>query len=322
MNEKEFKKVISDIKIEVKEIFKKSFTTKTFIFRGLYLGNDVLCKIIGNENHLKALNLIREARANEKFSDLAGVKEVVSKTKTISFGRNENYTWLIRQYFEGDSLSGYNSKKKGLFGYDHIQEKYLNQREFILKEVYQSILSIRKIQFSKTEEQFFLPRFEKDLNNYKPENIAKGLNISLQSQLMFYDSIKKDFWKKNICGCMGDMVPANIVITNSSQVIVTDFEWLSSDHYITDVVFFWLFLWAYPDWQKSWYDLTVKNEKDQVYFRAEIIRHIIAWYKNLFIPGEKVSPALKEKRKIFANHIWSRYLVAAGQSLEAILNVK
>lgn len=321
MDDKKLNQLIKKIDIKVLSVLKQDSLLKDFVFYGIYKGEEVLCKIIGKEYQLKYQNLKREALIGNIISSS---RFKIPTTGIIEISEDSDFAWLIRKYILGESLSGSESTNDGLFGYDIILDSFLRSRDQILSKIFKGISEISRVRLRDNDKTFFKPRFDRNLEEYFPSNIEKGFGIKLDKQLGFYDSFKQNFFsEKYIGGCMGDLVPANVIVSlKEEDVYLTDLEWFSEDHYMVDIVFLWLFLWRYKDWQEKWLMLSVKTLEEKEMFRFELIRHIIAWYKNIYLPGIKITPALLKKREIFSNHIWTKYLVAAGESFEAIIKVK
>jgi len=118
---------------------------------------------------------------------------------------------------------------------------------------------------------------------------------------------------KSAMVCMGDLNPANILVCDQ-EVYLTDFEWFGVDNDMYDIAFYWLFLWKYPDWQKSLTRRYVLSELDEENFRLNIIRITLScpWWNRF------------ERFRVKYNimHPWVRYPVAAAESFKALMEVK
>ncbi|OQB05911.1 MAG: hypothetical protein BWY19_00690 [bacterium ADurb.Bin212] len=298
---------------------KKGYDAK--LSRAVFEGNNVIFKILPKTEEKRISNYLREAAACKIMTEnVAGI----NITDIITTGWHGDYFWLIRRYKDGEALSPYFSTDLGLFGYDEIQDKYLPKLKQILDRVNENLIKIRAIgPQNKHYAGFEHPRFETDLMKCNPQYIEKGFGISLDNQIAYYDKCSDDYYlPENLSYSISDLVPANIIIGPKGDVILSDFEWFSYDHVLTDPVFLWLYLWKHPEFQEYWYESAIAPISDQDLFRAAIIRHIICWYRNLYSPERDITDKLLANRELWKKHRWTKYLLAAGESFDALMKVK
>lgn len=320
----QFAAILSLLNVEAKHIKEDDKKDEALIF-GELNRRDVLVKIVTLSNTSKVSGIEKEALVNNIInkhnSDLR--LPYIFVGKVLALGRNEDYAWIIRSFYKGRSLSKIKDNVV-LMGYDILPRKYQLNRKDVIDQIVYNIDSLRTLEMdsedSKTSLSVFKERFEKKLEDYSIKEIEEGLSINLEKQINFYNKNAQAYYKNsNIKATLGDLVPANIILKNDKQLIFTDFEWFCFDNYMMDVTFLWTFLWRYPDWQKYLLEKSVITEKDKIFFRMCLIRQIIGKYDLTFRSVIKRDEIRIGKLK---KHIWSKYLVAAGDSFEAILKVK
>jgi thiamine kinase-like enzyme len=160
-----------------------------------------------------------------------------------------------------------------------------------------------------------------EIKRVEKEKVEGELGIDLSNQEIFFNKIKGEYFKKeNIKACINDLTPANVIIKDDGQLVFSDFELFSFDNYTVDIAYLWIFLWRYRNWQRELLLNTIKNDRDREYFRASIIRIMFLLYDWPY-NSMKNKPKLKHE-KYNRRHIWAKYLIAAGKSYEAIMEVK
>lgn len=281
--------------------------------RAVFKDQEVILKILPKSESKRISNYLREAAACKIMTEnIVGI----NITDIILSGCHEDYFWLIRRYKTGEALSPYFSIDMGLFGYDEIQSHFLPNLKDILNQVNNYLIDIRGIKKQHNHHSGFeSPRFETDLLKCNPQYIEKGFEISLTNQLDYYNKHKEQYYiPANLSYSISDLVPANIIIEPKGSVVLSDFEWFSYDHILTDPVFLWLFLWRNPEFQKFWYDTAIAPIANEELFKVAVIRHLICWYRNLFNPDRELSEKLLANRELWKKHRWTEYLKSAGES--------
>lgn len=310
-------RIITQTKLASPVLLANNIAQAIILIRGRIEDRDYLLKIISKSKTAKVANYQREKKASKL---LAKLLPEYNMTLIRESGYTGEYFWMIRDYYEGESLSTYSSTKYGLLGYDVIQKKFFSAMPSVLTTANEFLIDLRRAEH---EVDLGETRFERKLENCDINNIEAGIGVSLQKQLDYYNEKHDEFWEERLCAySINDMVPSNIIISKDEKVIFSDFEWMSYDHTYTDVVFIWLYLWRYPVWQKSWYDMAFKEQglKDDL-FQAAIIRHVINWYNNLYNPNRDLNDKVIENQKIYKQHIFTKYLLAAGNSLDELINI-
>ncbi len=301
---------------------------KLFLFDQSKLRCSVMGKIGNVQCFLKIVKLSdarvqrykKEYQVEKLFCSNAKNGNDIARVQILNDGENLEYYWLIRKFYPGNSLSSYSNQKKPLFGYDLITRRY-SKKVDILKPIINNIRVFKKIQKGGPLERE-LPMYVLEMDDKLISGIEKGINLSLEKQLNFIITIKHDYLDGvNTCASMGDLTPANIIITKSNEVLLSDFEWFSFDNYMMDTAHLWLFLWRYPRWQKELFSAMVASNKAEDFFRVSLIRIILGWYKAPFT-GDNPIHSSASRKKYFTNHIWTKYLEAAGDSFEALMKVK
>lgn len=322
---REFEPILQSLNVKIVDEMNASENEKKnqALIHGKINGQEVLLKIVPKKDINKISGLKKEALVDniiEKHNTDFPV-QYINKAGVLSTGSNENYAWIIRRYYTGRALA----KIKGdvvLMGYDILPNKYLLNRKEIINQIVNNLESFKTIKkdFGKVKGEQFPQRYESNLENYCIKEIEKGLTISLSDQVDFYNKNKAEyFYKDNICATVGDLVPANIILKEDNQIIFSDFEWFCFDNYLMDATFLWSFLWRYPDWQNDLLQLSVKDEQEKLFFRMSLIRQIIGKYSITFDP--KYQKKLK-RIEALKKHAWTEYLMAAGESFEAIIKVR
>lgn len=297
---------------------KRLFDQGSFVLFGERGNKRVLCKIASLESTIKVANFRKENAVNQIIDDS---KLPISKIDVLEYGEDKNFAWIVRHFFEGDSLSGFDKAKNKPAEYDVIQDEYMNIAPLLIGEVIKNIKLFHQLNVDNGG--IFRKRFETDLEKLGFDNFEEVFGYFPSAQIEYYNSQKSRLLSaENQVACMGDLVPANLIFTTERRLILTDFEWCCRDNVMFDVSFFWAFLWRYPQLQSIWLASWVRSEQEKAMFRAELIRHLLSLHHSLYRNNPKPSVSLLAKRKDFMNHIWFRYLQAAGESYDALMNVK
>jgi len=309
-------KIFEKLNFQQKKTIKANLEEGHFNLLGTIAGKKVLLKVIFGRDSENWRNLQREILAGKMISNYNSVhkSDQIHIAEVLASGKSGDALWLIRKYYEGESLSdNATDDKLTLWGYDILKKKYLKRKRVIIPAIVADLKSILKIdkKFIRDRDNLIdvSARFKHDLESCDLNEIERDIGFGLKKQLNFYNENKNNYFsEKNIRVCIGDLVPSNILLTDTNQVILSDFAFFCLDNYLLDITYLWLFLWRYPNWQKEFLANFIKNKNDRDNFRLCLIREIISlgW----------------QKRLAKANHTWLRYLQAAGESFEAIMKIK
>lgn len=319
--QKDYRNLIKKINIYEKEVIRKNLKHGFFIIHGSYDKKDVLVKAVSKKEKDKVKSMEKEISVNQILQNK--FKKIFIGTKVIKVGQNKDFVWIIRDYYEGESLANSEDKNEIICGYDKLQKKYLSYKTTIIKQVIKNLNLLRKIDINTFKAvPFFEGKYKIDLEKYYLSDIENGIQYDINKSVNYYNKIKKDFFNKdNVKANIGDLNPSNVIITKEIKVLFADFEWFSFDNYMMDLSFFWLFLWRYPDWQKEFLEKAINNNSDKLFFLASIIRQIIGWYDHIYRNDRLLTSNVISDRINYKNHIWTKYLIAAGESFDAIIKV-
>lgn len=323
---KNWEEIIKSLEFIEKKPIKKDLKRLEFILIGEIKGRNVLLKISHKKNSYRIKQFEKE-----KFVDKIIEKHnkdislpIINKTDFLASGSNKNYIWMVRKYYPGTSLATFDADKS-LLGYDIIRRKYFFKKKEIINDIVKCLQAVYSLEtdFRKLGIKLndFKRRYHSNIEDYDIKAIEKELGIKLDNQIEFFNKIKKSYFEKeNIKASVGDLSPANIIIKNDKEMVLSDFELFCFDNYTIDIAYLYIFLWRYDSWQKNLINLTIKNEQDRKFFQASIIRELLFLYRWPYA-------SLKNKGKIDhreynRKHIWRKYLEAAGDSFDAIMKVK
>jgi len=277
----------------------------------------VVVKVGRKETHLK--RFLKEIEINGYIIQGNSLsKKNFLTTNVLDFGQNDEYCWVIRQFYKGTPFGKIPKIGDPFFSHP-VSRKFEINRTKICSMIVENVMSLQS--FSNNDKT---SHFQKRINNFivnhenRIENITQ---VNLSPMNILYDNIGDEYlsekWTKaSIC----DLTPANIIVSEGQQDLVfLDLEWLSLDNSTIDFAYLWLFLWKFPLWQRELvinYQ-AVEGFRDD-FFRISIARIILYWYTRLLMIKENK----QEKLAILKNHVWTRYLRATGESFEALMKVK
>src|SRR3989344_55144 len=296
------------------------FSEKAMIYitSGHVNGREVVLKVAGKANKNKTASLKKEIATYAIFKSQKNSFPLDRMAVKIDdHGENENIIWILRRFYQGDTLTNYINRQKSLLnGYDFISPQFQDKPKEIITELLNILKPLQKIDNEDLIDSGakFVPRYKKDIEDYDTVTLSKMLDVDLSSSLLFYNEYKDQFFSEdNLVVCMGDFIPPNMIINKENKIVLTDFEWLCYDNQQLDITFLWLFLWRYQKWQKE-LELSVIDGQDGIFFRSNAIRMILDWYCNLLDPRNEKTELLEKNIDLCKNHIWTRYLLAAGES--------
>jgi len=300
----------SNDKIKIDNLLDKRSILMIF---GKINNKKVVLKAVLKNIKQKVFNYHKEFIISEILGNVKNITRVIKK------GTNDDFFWIIREFFDGQSFSAYEHAPLG--SYDKINNNLIKYKNEFILNIHNFVKLLQKIDVSgcKKYDKYFKLRFENAILKSNVKKVEKLFNIDLINTLKFYNLNFENYNKQRPVFCHGDFNPSNIILTNKNQIVFTDFEWAGIDNEFMDISFMWLFLWRLPDWQKDLIDEIILNGPDKTSFRMCVIRQLIGWYagvSNIFESGNQ------EYFDEYQNHIWLKYLVAAGESFETLINVK
>ncbi len=318
-----YQEILNELGFNFSEFVIEEADKGRLLIKGTFRGDPSLIKIYHKNPEIlervdKEFTVDRMLdRFNSKHPD-----SKILKTDVIQKGEAGEFVWLIRRYYNGSSLADPRGKLKdlnALFNHDLVQEKFVYSKEKILDQILNYLDSLQLIdgkfiELAGLSRNQVKPRFPLAVTNHPVTDLERQFQFSLSNQVEFFFGIKTLLLSKdNTTASVGDLLPSNIIIDKNFGVRFSDLELFCLDNRLSDLTYLWLFLWRLPDWQKYLVDRKIKTKEDKDLFRAVVIRTVTTnseWFDRL--PDN-------ENRN---NHIWVRYLKAAGESFEAIIKTK
>lgn len=320
VSEKELNKIMKGLKLKEIKVYKKNLGAGYSVALGEIAGKKLVLKIVEKSNNESVLNLRKEIRAGRLITSYNrdNPNAQIRVVDAVKSGESVNCYWLLRKYCPGEALwGGKDDQKEILWGHDILNANFLADREKIIGGIVDNLNLFQKIGKKNDSEKKIMSGFKKRFDNEIKDSVIKKaqdvIGFNLKRQHDFYLSNRKDYLSdENICACVGDLVPANIIVDKNSEdknnIFFSDLAYFCMDNYMVDRAYFWLFLWRYPKWQDYFLKLVIATEKDKKHFRLSLIREMLSldWHERL----------------IGVDHIWLRYLKAAGESFKALMRVK
>jgi len=300
-------------KLSITEIGKIKFddTNGYFISSGLKENKEILIKVSPDNDLEKWIQYKKELKADKVINQINSNKKggkQIKKPSVINIGKNESIQWLLREYIEGETLSEYDFNKP-IKGYDVLKEDFV-KKEYLIDQIANFINTCKNNSSGTISKFSSVNRYESNLDKLNLDNVCNEINFDLfYSRKIYNKNLATYLNKSNLCVSFGDFIPSNILINNSEEVFISDFEWLSIDNNTTDGAMLWLFLHRYPKWQKRLIAKLIKNRNDQLLFNMSVIRIILNWYYGLYVLmyDDKSKMNLLNK-KYFRKHQWLEYL--------------
>lgn len=294
-----------------------------FIYLGSYNSKLALIKLYSTKNQEKSGNLLREYEITKLIKkNVDGKNIALDFIGVLKSGKFDGFNWLIREYIPGKSL-GDDAKNHlqplYLDSYSFLEKEFEYKDENILDNIVKDIKLFQQIKISNSELDKFNCHQRFDLSKVSEsdlEAISKGVGFGLDNQTKKVDLVESP-GEHNVL-TISDFAPSNILVSKTNQIYFSDFEWLCRDNYLIDFTFLWLYLWRYPKWQRGLIQRVIKNQIDQKVFVSNLIKIILVTYPAIFSAGKRNQVYVSG----YKNHIWTRYLKAAGESFEATMNVK
>lgn len=321
---KNLKYYLNKLGIGVVQVLRENNEEGYFVVIGKIKSKLVLLKLISKSSRQRVMRTKKDIVIDKMINKYnINHKNKINKNRIIDTGEDKDFIWIVREYIKGESLATISNKNTSLlYDYDKIDQRFYDQKNKILDCVVITIDAIRQLKTDDlcTSKGFSFPsRFPQNVAETHIRQIEQGICCNLSEQMNFNNELfGKKNQSKNAVMSFGDLIPANIIYGEDEKIYFLDFEWFGLDNYIFDISYLWLFLWQYPSWQAYLLDKTVHNQQDKDYFRANIIRAVIGWYTSMRVFKKEK----KYKNDKFKNHIWTRYLIAAGKSFDAVLEAK
>lgn len=300
MDKKKIEAIFSELGFNEDKLIHRG--SKSYISHGEIEGSKILVKVLPTSEASKIKSYLKELEVEKIISAAisSGQTKDFNHTEVIKTGQNEEYFWVLRKYYAGDSLCDYSKlQDTTLFGYDVIEDKFVDQYETLLPRIVSSLEHLSSVP---AQNDIFSNRLSLDLSQDNLKQIAEIAQLDIAKLNNWYESFaKKEISGESLSASWGDMVPANVIIDKDLAVYFSDFEWFSWDNRMFDVAFFWLFLHRYPEWQKKLLSLSLKNEADKLNFRLSLARIVVncKWHHRF----------LAHYQKTGENFVWYNYLV-------------
>lgn len=319
-------KFIKELNIKEIEIYKKDYNEQVCLLSGTIDTEKVVLKIfsVHDKRRLNGANkefLVNQLIDHYNSNFTKDNKKKILKTDILSFDHDNELVWIIRKYFNGQSLCGTQFKSDYLITPDklgQIREQFLPILDKIVDRIAQKISLFYQIK--KTDK--FDNGYKKKLVNYSIECIESGLKIDLHKQLGMYNNHYSTYFSvSRQKACLGDLTPANIIILDNLDVLLTDFEWFCFDNLFMDIAYLWLFLWKYPKSQSRWLKIFIKSDLDKNDFVSSIVRILIGQMNNIFSNLSDSRKDIEIIRKTYQSHIWTKYLENA-YDFNKLINTK
>lgn len=306
-------------KLKLRENLKENFPEGLFIYAVESDTGKELFKAVEKKHQEKYLSFQRECLANDFLLNKIKEEETFWPA-VIEHGETEEIFWMRRNFIEGQTLSDISDLKATLYGYDRIKSDYRSQAGELLPKIVRRIDQLQDIPITiedKGNDLFAYRRFKLDIEEYNLAEVEKGIGCDLALARKIYAENKSEFFGRNVVLATNDMVPANVIVTGDHGVYLSDFEFLNLENRMMDISYLWLFLWRFPDWQQSLAELAVKSKENELDFRLSCMRQIVHWFHNVY-------PKYTDERGAnpYDGHVWARYLLAAAESFEALINTK
>lgn len=320
--------LMKEIKFTSSKILRSNPGGGYFVILGKYNGIDVILRTTPVSDSARIVRFKREYKASKILASFNSnaKSNIINFTEVIDVQESSSLCWSIRIYSKDQTLAiNERYSQEVMHGYDTIRQKFINDNQIIISNIVKIVSSVQKIDcdiFNKPDNKnLFITRLEHNLENIDIEKIEKLLETNIDKSLKYYSQNIMEYCdKKNTRANMGDLIPPNIIVNRYKKVILYDYEWFCCDNYIIDYSSLWLFLWRYPKWQNTICENVLITEKDKVFFRMSIVRELISWYAGAF--SIKESDELCHRITFYKGHIWLKYIIAAGESFEAMMEVR
>lgn len=323
--EEDYKKIFLDLGFRELAPIKKDIPAGYYISHGIIANREVVIRILTKKDKQRVLDYKKEMEVSKVLKRGTPKKILSQFACPRKIGENNDFIWTIRNYVPGKAISLYNpnNPSKILMGYDEIDHRFEEDVDLIISGTKENLNFLWSINLP-SKSIFFKERFSREIDSEKIKFIELGIGSDLSKQISFYKKNKNQvFLPKNIRASFGDLVPANIIYSSNKKIVFLDFDFFSFDSYLADVSFLWLYLWRYPLWQKKILDSLIITKIDRMFFRVNLMRQILGFYSEyIFDNKQALTKSVREKRNFFPNHIWTKYLIAAGESYQKLIETR
>lgn len=324
----ELDSLMKEINFASSKILRSISSRGYFIILGKYRNLDVVLRTAPITDLAKTIRFKREHEASKILASFNSNSKisVVNFTKVIDVQESRSLCWSIRSYSKDQTLAiDERYLQDELHGYDVIRRKFIDNYQPIVENIINTVLSVQKIDGNIIDKdvsnKLFTPRLDRSLEKIDIKKIERILEIKIKNSIDFYNHNIDEYCDNcNTCANMGDLIPPNIIVGPDNQITLYDYEWFCLDNYMVDFSSLWLFLWRYPKWQKALNSVIITSDKDKKFFRMSLVRELISWFGGAFSINE--TKKLHHRVNFYKNHVWSRYLEAAGESFNTIMKAR
>lgn len=305
--------------------FRENLSTGHVIYMGNINDNNVVLRVIPANDKAKLEKMQREKFISDvyyqKYQDIK--RELVAKI--LSLDHNDIFVWSIRKYYVSKILSADQYTEEIFHGYDRIRSEFIEKSDSIIESLCQCLNDLHTLSFNKDDSFLKSTKYIQDYYQLDGNIFKNYLNIDIKNYKHIFELNKEEYFDpKNQRACTGDLSPANILIKDKFDITLYDLEYFCIDHPSLDSAYLWLFLWKYSTWQDRLLKEIIVDCKSKDNFRFSVIRSILSIYQEgiLGYAKNKDKEIIYRKFSQYKNHKWTKYLKAAGESYEAIMNVK
>ena len=279
--EVDFKSLFAKIGFTSPEIFRISKDNKQFIFKGRYEEEAALVKLYDKSIEDKSKNINEEFKKTLFLSELIAEQNIgFNMIKVLAVGEYEKYSWVIRQFIEGEPLGAMNQNAKlGVDRYANINNKFYND-DFVAEQICQQLNNFSEIK---------LP--DQNLLNSERFKLTKK-NVNELEKLANFANFKNSFDFNGLCISddstalsIKDLTPSNILISKDKKVYLFDFEWLGLDNQIFDLTMLWLFSHNDEQLSKKLKNLALVHSNN-ITFSINAVRIIFFYLRPALLNGE------------------------------------
>lgn len=308
-----FIQFVHTIGLEFKQIFKCDLESGLFVCLAEQYGRLYTVKIVSTKAEFLA-ERVRKEMAVTLF--LREINHNMNIANIHSSDEADGFLWFVKDYITGKTLRDYDNDKKLPFFADRMglmRGEFLSARESIVDGLSAIVASFQNL---KSESPSLSNRYQQKFLNQEWTGLGELTGCDLSTTVKFYNNnIGTYLDEQNTCGSMGDLSLGNVVV-DAGRVSLIDLEFFSFDNITMDAAYFWLSLHCHADWQKLWLERNLRDQNDMTMFRLSLIRILAG-----LLLGAKDYLIKSGEVKYLPDHIWSKYLVAAGESLQALTEI-
>lgn len=317
-------KIRQTFNAEIHKCLKLDNVNLIYVYRIKRNESEFLLKLVTSKNAAKIQLYQKEVAISNIISTYLPNLHAIH---ALECGYLDNYFWVLREYMPGESLCQEDSisdTSRGLiYTLSNLKENFVSQRNSIIPIIANNIkiLESSKGLYNNIKTTSWNRRFCWPINANMLENIPKPLKSVFEQSLRFKENGYLS--EESLCLSVSDLIPSNILISSGGEIYFFDFEWMCLDNYTTDMSMLWLFLWRYPDWQNELIYCLELDNNSKNYFLISVAKIIANWYAGIdWAKLEDKTEINQAKYQGYIDHIWVKYIKAAGESFEALMNVR